>query len=397
MIIYSAFVSEGFKLWVPGPGVLAIHAVDFGLGFCSRLLPGAIYNLFFDKVDSVRTTAYVAVLMVIFFIVLSLILEKFLLSIKSEDRKTALILLIFFLTGPSTFAIHMYYPGTFDMYWTFAAVLLFILLSKKQSTLFVFLPFVLCIMVYYASLISFIPFFVIIILYKISCCESQKEKRTLWGVLTFSLVVTIALGIYLAFFEVYNLKYTVDEFHKIYSAKGTDNFNYYDRSLFKNVGFEDDLHIYYEMLEGTNSKLVRLWTEVLYRIRITFSDLTLRDKSTIFAVILPAAAFIFSFLLNQIKENRQSGKKLKAFANFCMIVLPFFTVIISLMFSEDLVRWTAHAFVNLFSGFLYILYKEKEDVWCWVKNKLSKIPFSLIILYFIFYASVVYHPYYLGQ
>lgn len=393
IIIYSAFVSEGFKLWVPDSSIKAIHGVDYGVGFCSKLLPGAIYNLFFDKVDDVRTTIYIAIWMLGFFAVLSLVLEKFILNTKPENRKTALVLAAFFLTGPSTFAIHICYPGMLDTYWVFFALLFFLLLSKKQLTPLLFIPFVLCIMVYFSSLICFIPFFVIIILYKISCCDDKKEKVMLWSVLVFSVVTAVALSGYFIFFENDNLKYTIEEFHEIYAAKGIESFKYFDHSLYKSlnlqIGLEEQLN---EALDSGDNKL-KFFAELSYRIKHSLSKLYLKDKAVIFAAVFPVAAFGLSFLLSQLKTNLKSKKRLKAFSIMCLIILPFFSLITSVFFSEDMVRWIAHSFLTLFAGILYIIYKEKEQAWNWIENTLSKIPFTNIILYFIFYAAIFYEPY----
>lgn len=391
-MVYSFVVPGEFKLWEADDAVLAIHAVDFGMGFCSKLLPGAVYNLFFDSVGTLKTSLYLSALLIGFFIILSFLLEKFILKVEPQHRKTAFIILAFFLTGPATFAIHVYYPGMLDMYWVFCALLLFLLLSKKQLTPLMFLPFVLCVTIYFASLICFIPFFVIIILYKISCTQEKKEKVQLWSMLIVSSIAAVGLGIYFAVCEERNLIYSMEEFHELYSSRGTDNFFYFDRSLYK---YLDNSNLM-EFVPNVPKWLYPypIICEIIIRVSHTFAKVSIPDKLIIAAIIMPIIAFIFSFLKNQIKANKTN--KLKAFSFVCMILLPFATMVCALLFSEDVVRWIGNSFLLLFTSFIYILYKEGQDARQLVEERISKIPLTTIILYLTFYAFIVYHPYYVG-
>lgn len=395
IMVYSFMVPGEFKLWDADKAVLAIHAVDFGLGFCSKLLPGAIYNLFFDSVSTVKTSIYLMVLLIGFFSVLSLLLEKFVLHIEPEYRKTAFIILAFFLTGPSTFAIHVYYPGMLDMYWVFCALLFFVFLSKKKLTPLVFLPFVICVTVYFASLICFIPFFIIILLYEISCSETRKEKIQLWIVLIVSAVAAVGLSVYFAVCETDNLVYTMEEFHKIYSERGTDNYFYFDQSLYKHSvsNYTDE---YITKMQNVKTPIERISLELFIRIAYNLHKITLKDKLIIFALIFPVTALIFAFIFNQIKYNAKIKHGLKLFSDICTVALPFFTLCASVFFSEDLVRWIGHTFLTLSTIFIYILHKEGKEAWKWVEERISKIPLPVILLYFTFYATTVYHPYYIG-
>ncbi len=394
-MIYSFVVPGEFKLFRVDEAILAIHAVDFGMGFCSKLLPGAIYNIFFDSVDTIKTSLYLSVLLIGFFAILSLLLEKFILNIEPMHRKTAIIILAFFLTGPSTFAIHTHYPGMLDMYWVFCALMLFVFLSKKQLTPLIFLPFILCVTVYFSSLICFIPFFVIIILYKISCTQEKKEKALLWSVLIISTVAAVGLSVYFAAFEGNNLVYTIDEFHEIYSKKGVDDFFYFDQSLYKDVVSNnyDEYAVFTLKSDSTIEKFI--W-EVTLRMNYNLTAISLKDKITVLFLLLPVGSFILAFLFNQIKINFGNKYRLKQFSNICMVALPFFTLFTSVFFSEDLIRWIGHAFLTLFASFIFILCKEGDTVWGWVEEHIAKIPSVALLLFFVFYATTVYHPYYAG-
>lgn len=395
VMIYSCIIPGEFNTSGVDSAVMAIHAVDFGMGFCSRLLPGAIYNLFFDSVSTVKTSIYLATLLVIFFAIISLLLEKFILKIKTEQRKIALIILAFFLTGPSTFAIHTYYPGMLDMYWVFCALLFFIFLSSKHLKFLIFLPFVLCITIYFSSIICFIPFFVIILLYEITYSKTKKEKLLLWSVLIISSIAALGLTVYFAICEGDNLIYTIEEFHEIYSKKGIDDFFYFDQSLYKDVTIYnlDEFAVFEQKSYSTLEKI--LW-EFTLRVNYNLQAISIKDKLVVFALISPLVFLIFGFIFNRMRFNWKNRYKLRLFSNICTVSLPFFTILSSVFFSEDLIRWIGHAFLTLFVSFLFMLYKEKEIAFNWIEKQISKIPFVLIIFYFGFYATTIYHPYYSG-
>ena len=377
--------------------IYAIHAVDFGLGFCSKLLPGAIYNIFFDSVSSFKTTAYLFVLLLLFYVVLSFVLEKFILKIKEENRKTAFIILAFLLTGPVSLALHSYYPGMLDMYWVFCALLFFVLLSAKQLKPLIFLPFVLCVTVYFASLLCFIPFFAIILLYEISCTQEKKQKALLWVLFIVSVVAAVGLGGYFAIFEENNLALSIEEFHEIYSKRGLDidHFFYFDQSLYKDIesfGYDE-----FEVFElKSDSAIERILWEIALRINYNLTAIGIKDKLVIFALAFPLFSFILWFMLSQAKVNFKSKNILKGFANVCMVILPFFTIFTSVLFSEDIIRWISHGFITLTASFIFILYNEGDQAWNWVREKIEKIPFVALLFYFIFNATTIYSPYYSG-
>ena len=53
----------------------SFYCADFSLGFCTKLLPGAIYNLLVGKYSEVAVTIYVKTLIVIVLILISGIFE----------------------------------------------------------------------------------------------------------------------------------------------------------------------------------------------------------------------------------------------------------------------------------------------------------------------------------
>ncbi len=380
VMVYSCVIPGELKLWKTDELTLSFHAVDYSMGFCSRFLPGAIYNFFFDSISERQASIYLTVLMVVFFAVLSVLLERLMLNVDSEYRFTALVVLLFFLTGPSTFAIFINVLGMLDVYWVFAAILFFILLSNKHTHFLLFVPFLICILVYYVTWLCYIPFFAIIVLYRISISETKKEKSILWVSLIVSVVSALGLTLYFVIFEKGNLTYTLDEFLSIFYSKNVDP-AYYGQSIY-----------YYDIHSDQQYGTSKFILEELYiRLSVNFKISNLYNKIPLFLLLLPIVAFIYKFLLRQIKS---CDIALKKFSFVCMMLLFAGTMAVSVIATTDLIRWTGHAFLPLFAAFLYVLYNEGDLAWMCLKENLSKYSFKTVMVFLIFYASVIYNPYF---
>lgn len=378
ILVYSCVVPGGLKPWQTIGVTQSFHAVDYSMGFCSRFFPGAIYNFLFGAVEEQTLNLYMSFLMIAFFFVLSILLEQFVLSVESKYRFVAVVILMFFLTGPVTFSIYIKTLGMLDVYWVFAALLFFVLLSRKETWFLLFIPFVICVLTYYVTWLCYLPFFVIILLYKISITKTKKDKVYLWVALSVSVIIAVALTLYFVFFEKSNLTYTVEGFIDALNAKGSDSYKYYSEVLYY-YGYEAPVD-------------VNIFDELLTRLSLSSVSLLHLSKISLVILIVPVVSFVCKFFYKQIK---QCDVKLKKFSYFCMVLLFFCTYISSFLTSTDYVRWTAHACLPLFVSFIYVLYNEGSEVWSFVKESFEKINFKMILIYLVFYMSVVYDPYYI--
>ncbi|MGN1442331.1 MAG: hypothetical protein ACI4XE_00675, partial [Acutalibacteraceae bacterium] len=143
--------------------------------------------------------------MMCLFAAVAVFLEKFILQVPSDFRKTALIVLLFFITGPCTFSMYIIQLGMLDVYWVYVSVLFFICLYYKPLNIFIIPLFWILILVHYASVLCFVPFFAIIMLYRISCLEKKRDKAFLWIIWVLSVVTTICLLVYFLLYERSNL------------------------------------------------------------------------------------------------------------------------------------------------------------------------------------------------
>ncbi len=394
MLIYYFGFAGSVNQWQAGDITLAYHAVDFSVGFCSKLLPGAIYNLFFDNVTTFKVTLYAAAWIIVFYLIVSFLLEKVFLSLKKEHRKIGLLLIFFFIVGPGSLANYTAQFGTLDAYWVFAAVLFFIFIGNKKLYFLAIPMALIVIMVHYAGLLCYAPMMAILLLYKASTVSDRKEKNILLAVFSVTAVSAIALGLYFSVFEVSNVQYTQAELEQILLNRGAKehNLEFYSYAFFRDTQGEAEVVVQGNAIE----KLITLVGQQLY---ITFTLLSqgFRDyfygleAVYVLIILLPIFVFIISFIIGLMKRSK--GNKIKVFSLLCMIVLPFVTWIGGLLFSSDLNRWIVNAFIPLMASFLFVLFTEGYEAWEYVKKKAEAIPVSIIVTYGIFYLASVFDPY----
>ena len=378
IIIYSYVVPGVLQPWESVDVTQSFHAVDYSMGFCSRFLPGVVYQFLFGAVNEKTLNLYMTALMVLFFFGLSLVLEKFILAVNSEYRFAAMVILLFFLTGPATFSIYIHTLGMLDVYWVFAALLFIVLLSRKETYFLLFIPFVLCVLVYYVTWICYIPFFIILILYKISVVKTKKEKVYLWAALLICIIAAASLTLYFALFERENLTYTLEEFIDVLKSRGIDYYRYYAESM------------YYDGYGGLEDPNASVFSELIARLGLNFSWFYSLSKVSVVILLLPAVSFIYKFFFKQIS---QCDNTLRKFSYICMLLLFPGTLVFSFFTSTDFIRWTGHAFLPLISSFIYVLHCEGNDALRNVKAGFEKQDFKAVLIYLAFYMSIVYDPY----
>ena len=242
----------------------------------------------------------------------------------------------------------------------------------------------------YASMICFAPAMVLLALYKISCTEKKSEKTVLWISLAIGFAAMMALFIYLLFYEVDNIKYTYEEFIEIMKARGVEQHDYYASAFFRKAYSTPERYENVIDVEGEVG-LSKFFALLIQQAQITFELLKAHNGIRVFIMLLPLSWFLFKFLYNQAKENKEN--KLKVFTFICMGLLFFATLICAPFVSADSVRWVDHSLFILFSEVLYILYHEGSKAWDCVEREFSKTPVVLLVMYFLVYANTVDCPY----
>ncbi len=388
--IYAIAVVGKFKPWDIYDVVYAFHAVDYSMGFASKILVGAVYQFFFGEINRETMIVFDKIVLCIIFAVSSVLLEKLMLHTEEKHRKTAFFILMFFLTGTPTFTAYVFALGMMDTFFVVFALLFIIFLSYKYSRWFLIVPLIGVVMVHYASMICFAPAMVLLALYKISCIDKKSEKTVLWISLSIGFAAMMVLFIYLLFYEVDNIKYTYEEFIEIMKARGVEQHDYYASAFFRKAYSTPERYENVIDVEGEVG-LSKFFALLIQQAQITFELLKAHNGIRVFIMLLPLSWFLFKFLYNQAKENKEN--KLKVFTFICMGLLFFATLICAPFVSADSVRWVDHSLFILFSEVLYILYHEGSKAWDYVEREFSKTPVVLLVMYFLVYANTVDCPY----
>lgn len=394
LIVYSFFMTNNMHLWEITDLTKSFHAVDFSVGFCTRLLPGAIYSLFFGSVEHTTLVVYVYSILLISFILICFLLNKLVLKTKEELRITTVFLIMFFLTGPSTFSVYRVLFTWLDLYWLLLAAVFFLCLSTKRLYVLIIPVYLAVIMIHYGSIVCFIPMFSLCILYKISVLADRNEKRLLTAVFFICVFSTLLLFGYMLLFENYNLNYTMEEFNDFLLSKGGKDLEYYDYTFYRDSAETTFEEFYGGDLAGkitvidTSNPIKALFQIIIQNIQTTLKMSTFSSCIGYIICVLPVIMFIILTFFSGIKDKETC--KLKKFVFICGSILFFLTVGVGGLFSTDTSRWICHGYMCLLVLFFYIIYAGDFSDRERIQNIFSKIPLFAWMIYFLAYEVTPY-------
>ena len=400
---YNFLIVNRCSLWQADYMTYSYHLVDFSFGFGSRLLPGAIYHLFFKEVLPAQLNIYLTVLMLLLFLAVSALLAKVILAQPDKSSANSLFVLsLFLLAGPCTFAIFTKLLGIIDVYLVFFSVLGLVCFSNKYLKYLLPLLFIGMILVHTAALISYILFFALIIFYEI--VKSDKAGRRGYIILAaISFVAVVGLVLLLAKYERASLRYTMEEFDRELERRNhfdnvpyTVYYNYYFYDTFeiRNYSFEQARNTYLlppdtSFLPAGITALIKKFYSIIVleqNIYKAYPQFYLQ-----FVLILALLApLLFLFYRYWGKKAKQARGALKIFYIAAMLQFPL--SMLGCFFSADISRFYTHAFLVQSALFLYVLYKEKDSFDIRFESK-AFVRNILIILYFAVYAFTYVDPY----
>ena len=358
-ILYHCVVVNRLTLWLVSDIEYAYHVVDYSFGFCTKLLPGAVfYGIFGEKSTPELASAFNVVLLVLFFFVLSFLLERFVLCSDAEFFSAAFLIAILYLCGPFTFYIFSNELGLLDVWWLFFSIVFFIFLNHKYLKYLIPLVFCLFVLIHFSSIICYILLLSIVLLYKIS---NEKKHRTVYCVIFgVSLIATGMLVLYFVLFEQKNLVYSMDEFHQVLKDRNSTYYTYYDYSFYS---FFDGK--YYMQLDEISAN-TNLFSKAVYVIvtHIRFMIETVyrgKDLYNLIGDVIIITPFVFSiYHVFGLLFQRNKGNKIKRFCALLMCLQFPITLVSGCLSSSDVNRWMTHAFLISITLCLIVLYKEKQ-------------------------------------
>lgn len=412
-VLYGFVVVRRCELPVSDDVTYLFHCVDFSMGFFSRMLPGAVYNLFVGSPTHLSAAIYDTMLLLAGGAGISVLLARFVRSVPEEYRKTAFVLIAFFLTGSCTFAPYWYELGMLDVSWIYISIIYICVLRSRYGRwlLCPVLLFAAC-MVHPGAIITYVPFLCLLTLY-VFAKESDKKEKIKKG-LVFLLCVCVGLGSFLYFTvnDKKNINVSLTEFSEILEERGAEMTRYFEEILFCTP--ENYTQEYYDM-QVTNGDytespltpvfsgehlpaLASLANAVAYQIQ--YQLYLLKNGSIIKDVIIEAAVLLLILLPLLILFYLFAAKKFRGakgnaplrFTYFCFFFMFPLAAFCSLFISTDSVRWIAHGFVCLFTLTLYVLHDDKED-WSIIKKYFSGFSPVVGAAYFFIYALTILDPY----
>ncbi len=403
LCLYNYFVILGGLFRSVTNTVFTYHLVDFKLGFCSKILPGALFNLFFKQPTIKNVTVFETVLLLVSFAALSFLTAKVVTSAKDRKTRRALtVIAFFFFAGPCSFCVYAWDLGSLNSYWFYLALIFMFFVENKYLKFVAPVLLFLMMMVHYAVIISYVAFACMILLYKAACAEDKKEKSAYAAILVISSVVSLAAFFCFIKNDSINIRLPLEEFRaELVKRAGPEaervDTHYYDMAFYRDyVTSSVEIGRQYgyigkglipEIKWNLPAPLLSLINLAFSQIYIAFHiDGSVVEKAFkapyVIALCMPLIIFIYSFWIKMIKAE---SSKLKKFCYFLGMAHYPFSVIIGLLNSTDIMRWFAPAFIILTAYFFYAVYKEdraKEII----RGKVLSLDWRLVASYYFVYA-----------
>lgn len=396
LIAYQCVIVNNGSLWWVNPTSYAFYMFDYSMGFCTKILPGAIYNALVGIYDFRPVTVFVMVFYLPFLAAISFFMEKFSAAAGEKNRNTALVLMFFFLTGPFTIGLFARAFGMLDFYWAFFFAAGLLLLPGKRFKWLLPVCFVGMIFIHYASLFSYAAVLLLLILLFAAKTDNVTEKRQYYLLFAFCALITAGLAAYFISSETKNVTITLEDLDCLLrKERGAIYPEYAESSLFRsadksyiNVTYEGDA--YY--VDQNASVLSRFLHWILFFVW-TSKSFSHPYGELLFpvALALPLAVFLLAILFSFFTARRDRWE-LRAVA--LLMILHFFgLIVVSILFTSDTYRWIAHSVTCLFISVMAVLYFEYREGLEKARGLISRIGFPALAIYGVAYALTSIDPY----
>ncbi len=393
LVCYHVVVVNRLQ-WQMNNVTYAQYCVDFSFGFASKLLPGAIFRFLFGKHATMTTaTIYASVLVLIIFLGVSFILEKFMRRVPATYQGPALFLLLFFLSGAYTFSIYTKWLGLLDTGWLLITLLFFVFLEHRRLRFLIPALYALSLLIHFSALVFFLTIFSILLLYRMSVTSEKREKAELAAVFAVSLCITFGLFFWVMLNEG-QMICSMEEFHKKLQENGTDYFFYHDYAFFRIWSGRSFVPDSVRNMQPSLSKFFHLF---YYQVKLVYDLLAANPTKGLIStaggtlILLP---MVVAFSRLHWECLKKGENRLRRFCAFLMLVQFPFVYVLGLLFatSVDMTRYLSHAFLGMFICVLAVLYFE-EEVRSRFFERAQALAKSLPVkVYFLAYAAINLSP-----
>ena len=418
ILLYHIVVVKKFQLWQVDRFTYVHYLVDFSMGFCTKFLPGAVYNFLFRGDTAVwKVNLYNITLVLLLFLYVSYMLSKFITTQETaERRKSLLILFVFYLSGPCTFAMLTHELGILEIHLFLLTVAFLSAVENKYLKYAVPVFAVLAIIVHIASLISTIVFFLLILLYEASIQNRKRDRILYLALAAVTLAAAGLMSLYFIINEYDNVVYGMQEFNSIVQQRSQfdeDIFlGYYDGELYKDISsynygvFEtNSLELKSFWIAAENSRLPAFLLNglntVLGRLNFQFRIYTATLPVSIYWLLpvllillhLPMMILFFKFFKFKIMSGKKANNRLQAFTFLMLMLYVPIVLVVWYAFSTDTLKYSAHTYLILFTFLLYVLKREPKETVDWLHAYFSKSNILYLLIYFAVYALFVSRPF----
>ena len=398
IVLYQVFIVGGGQRWSVGEIPYSLLASDFSVGFIDKVLPGALFHLFFKETNETNMVIFSGVLLVLFWAALSFVLEKFYLSAEKRDRGIYAALIFFSVTGSTTIAGYLLNLGWIESFWIFTVPLFFLCLRSARTVPLTLLLCVFALTAHSSAIVCYVPYFCILLLYSFSVETDKRATKIILATFGVCVVASIGLFFYFQSYAPKHLSVTYEEYRATLEARGVTDFQYPDFYIYgKSDNWGDyitgELPEEYKIaIEEKNAAaesgnfIAVLWYQAKM-IRITRPVRLWIELAMSTAVALPVIIFLFIYYLRCAADR--SSASLGRFIGFCVPALFLLIMIVGCCMSFDLCKWLSHAYVISLAFFMYMLYREKDAAAAYARGVISRIPAPLAAVYGVIYAGVV--------
>lgn len=341
------------------------YLCDYSVGFCSRLLVGAIITHFTDAV-SVELMNTVINSAVLFTLAAQACLAGWgMLKAMKTRRPWAVPFILLFVCCPLSVTENMRMPGILDVY--ILAIFLVWLLVYRTPAVYLLTPPIclICMAIHYEFLFTYLPPMLILLLYKAVFSEKKSSRLCAGTSFAVSSVVSASSFFWFVLFAQKHLRVTSDEFYyrmverldmdparrsaNIYQLRGTpiykDYFDYYIFGEYEGKNYFENTGEFFSFLKN--------FTEHNFNREMFRTEL---------AVFLP---FFIVFCILWFRAMARVKGGMKRFFFFCCAAQSL-VLIPEIIISTDIWRWVSAAFISQFCVFIMLYADEpfKEETVC---------------------------------
>ena len=386
---YHFFVVNRASVFQVSEKSFSFHAVDYSMGFCSRLFPGELYHTFVGIYTKKAVDIYLSCLYALFILLLAFLVDAFVLKFK-EYKRECFVLIFLFLTGPFTFDMLVLQFGLLDFYFIFAFFVALLFLQNRFLRFAVPALAAVMVAVSYETMFSFVFLLLALLLFYFIQASDKKEKRIRLSLFLISALVSFCLAFYFLLNDANNLTLSAEEFEKLMLSRNA-NPDYYELFFYHRLPAASAMPgmASVSRVSGGFSGLKNAFEMLLS----SFKSASFSQKDTKLLVfnafaLLPQSVLIYLLAC----YSKQCRKKSKKALVWIFVLFSFAFEFLGFFISSTNIRSLMHAVIMLFVFTMYILFNDYTEGFEKLRALLRRIEMWLVSLILFFYALLVLNP-----